>query len=670
MKPNKKKPVKTTSENSVQHSNIPLWTGGILSLITFVLYSNTLGHQYVMDDFAAITGNKFVQNGFKSIPDILTTSYWFGLEERAGDIYRPLSLLMFAVEWAVSPNNPVLSHFINVLLYAFTAFVVFNLILKITVKNTLSIAFFITLLWIVHPYHTEVVANIKSRDEILAFLFGMISIHQALLFTEHGKRKYFILMTVSLLLSLFSKENSICLFVILPLCLYFFGKENKKRFYSILYCVGICTIAFLLIRSLVLGTIYQEMNIPVNDNSLIGATSLLDRYATTFYILGLYLFKFIIPLTFASDYSFNQIPVIGFSNPLAILSLLIYSGLLLYAIRNLKKKDLVIFGILFFLISIALVSNLFILLGSTMADRFMYMPSLGLCIVLVVLLFRILKINTSTIEISGLKETFASLFPKNILIIMAPVLIIFCIKTYDRNKDWKDNYQLFSKDIHTVPQNVKMKYFYSRAIIEQVKKGKQDAVKIQKNLQLAINQLEYALTIDPDYYLIYNTLAEVYNLQKNYSKAKEYYLKSLDIQPVNSDTYGNLGNVYFRSRQYDSAIYYQTKAVNLKPESALLYNNLAGSFFQKNDLENAITLYQKALKLNPANADVYKNLGTCYNNLKRYEEAIEYYNKSLKLDPNNALTNLYIGQVYKNIGDKSKADQFKNKAIKLDPSLK
>jgi hypothetical protein len=182
----------------------------IVGIFGFLLYSNTLTHDYVLDDFSVIKENNIVRQGIKAIPEIFRTSYRQGYLSLNDGTYRPLSLAMFAVEWNFFPNTPAVSHFVNVLLYGITGFLLFIILCKLfasslrlshsplstsppaSLQNEMGdgsevLAFIASLLFIAHPLHVEVVANIKSRDEILCFLFVLCSFLSVFHFLETGK---------------------------------------------------------------------------------------------------------------------------------------------------------------------------------------------------------------------------------------------------------------------------------------------------------------------------------------------------------------------------------------------------------------------------------------------------------------------------------------------------
>ena len=151
--------------------------------LSFLLYVNTLKHEYTIDDLIVVTSNKLTQQGVSAIPDIFSHSYMFGYNGREDESYRPLTLTTFALEKSMFDANSSASHFIQVLLYALTILVLFRYLVRLLGEDRLTLVALITLLFAVHPLHTEVVANVKSRDELMCALFLFLSLN--LVCTEH-----------------------------------------------------------------------------------------------------------------------------------------------------------------------------------------------------------------------------------------------------------------------------------------------------------------------------------------------------------------------------------------------------------------------------------------------------------------------------------------------------
>ena len=149
----------------------------------------------------------------------------------------------------------------------------------------------------------------------------------------------------------------------------------------------------LLIRAEVLSRITFNDKIVVMNNALEAAKSTADMYATNFSMLGKYIYMTLIPYPLSWDYSYNQISIVSWSSFYAIFSLLLYLAMGAYILWKIKKKDVYAFAMLFYLITLFLESNLVVKIGSTFAERFLFMPSLGFCLALPLLLTKILKID-------------------------------------------------------------------------------------------------------------------------------------------------------------------------------------------------------------------------------------------------------------------------------------
>src|SRR6185436_20228612 len=154
VKPVEKQKVKSRTASS---SSLKSAMYIICAVFAFLLYSNTLNHQFAYDDYPTIYGNRITMQGFKGIPQLLHTSYWYGLNGEEDWLYRPLSMVMFAAEWEIAPNKPALGHWINVLLYALTAVVLLKFLSNLFENKNVLLPLAITLIWIAHPIHTEVV---------------------------------------------------------------------------------------------------------------------------------------------------------------------------------------------------------------------------------------------------------------------------------------------------------------------------------------------------------------------------------------------------------------------------------------------------------------------------------------------------------------------------------
>jgi tetratricopeptide (TPR) repeat protein len=337
----------------------------------------------------------------------------------------------------------------------------------------------------------------------------------------------------------------------------------------------------------------------------------------------------------SSDYSFNEIPLVPLTHPVSLFALVAYSGCFIYALISIPKKDPLAFGVLFFIIIISIVANVLFLTRSTMAERFLYMPSLGFAIIIVVLIGRIFKIDfNAKSNFSRLENLFN--YNKKFSYLVCIILLLSSIKTIARNPDWKNDTTIFSADAVNAPNSSRIHFLYANHMVQEVKENKAPPNEIDNYYNIAIEQFNKCIAIHPDHYQSYFGLADVYEQKKQRDKALYYYRTVVQRLPGLQLGYFNLGNMYFKVHEYDSSIMVLQKAISLEPNFAGAYNSLGAAYFGKGDYDNAITIYKKTLALKPDYADAWKNLGSCYGTKKEYDLAIDAFQKALSLAPNDA----------------------------------
>jgi len=624
------------------------WSLGlIVGLLGFVLYSNTLSHNYVLDDFSAIKENNIVRQGVHAIPEIFKTSYRQGYLSVKDGLYRPLSLVTYAIEWSFFPDQPNVSHFVNIVLYAITGLLLFLTLCKLFYNHSFStgagwsevVAFIASLLFIAHPLHVEVVANIKSRDEIMCFLFTISSLLFILKYIDEGEKKFMFYSLLLFFLAFLSKETVITYLAILPLALHFFRGLSVKKNLLVLVPFVIAAGVYLSIRSSVLQGALADDGVSISDNLIVGAKTFSTHIGTVFFILGSYVKLLVFPHPLSYDYSFNQIPIVSLGNIFSIVSLLFYLAIGGYAIfilwKSFKEKshlsnptsNILSFGILFFLITIFLFSNLVLIIGTSMGDRLMYFPSLGFCIAVAVLPIKLLKI-----EVIDVKKLSAN----TKLIPVLLIVTLFGYKTYSRNVDWKDNYTLYSHDVRIVPNSVKAHYYLGLELVKVIANAEQDEEKKKKIYEEGIAELEKAVSIYPSFASAYTQMGVAYYRMKNYEKAIQNYNKAAELRPSDAITLNNIGTVYFEWQKY--------------PE--------------------AKEKFQQALQIDQRFIDAHMNLGSVLGTMQDFNGAIASFQNAIHFAPDNARAYFFIAVTYQNMGDKANADKYFQIAQQMDPKLK
>jgi len=633
-KTNAKKVVQkeTTMQQATTKKSYPtqLKLAFLLGIISFAVYANTLKNGYTVDDGSVTIENKIVTKGISAIPEILSTPYRRGVNLTSNDLYRPLSLVMFAVEYQLFGPNPAPSHFFNILLFGCCVILLFLFLDAFFERKKTFVTFIASLLFALHPIHTEVVANIKSRDELLCFLFVFLSLNVFLKYIQTGKMSQLLIGAFCFFLSILSKETAFTFLAVIPLIFLFYRNENKKRSISIILCAGLVAIICLVIRFSVLSYYHSNdlTNIPFIDNALAKQSlSSESRIATAILILGYYIKLLFVPYPLIWDYSYNVIPFAHFSDMPVLISLVGYLFLVIFSIKQLvrKNKDPFAFGILFFLITIALFSNIPFLIGSAMGERFLFFPSVGFCLVIA------LAMEKWLVKPGG---TSTSLFRnKAVSGIIIPVSIIYAVITINRNNEWTDNFTLYSSDVEKAPNGAKLNYFVGYELATTIAKQEKDPVKQKQVFEHAINYLSKALSIYPDY-----------------DKAE-----------------ANLAYAYFCIARYDSSELHGKRAILLNPDNSFALSNLAAVYNYKKDYPKAIELYKSAVRVNPNDASSYAYIGLSFGTLGKYDSAIVYCNKAIAVDPTFNASYEILATTYKILGNSDSSKKYeaivqKNKA--------
>lgn len=666
-------------------------------LFSFLLYANTINHDFTVDDGTVIANNSFTKKGVDGLKDIFTNAYRAGFWDRKEGLYRPLSVAMFAIEYQIGNGSPLPGHIMNILFYVLTCIVVLSVLKRILQNFHPLIPITAALLFVAHPIHTEVVANIKSRDELLSFFFGILALNLLFKYIDKNKIYWMLLSCLAFMLSLFSKETSVTWVGVYPLALWFVTDKKIMDIVKLSIPYLALFVLFMMIRTSILGTITGEQEVLLINNSLVGAPDKASQLATAFGILARYIGLLLLPSSLVFDYSYNTIPNISFGNPLALVGVVLTIGGLIYAIRTLSKKSLIAFSILFYLGSISLLSNVFLTLEATMGERFVYTASFGFCVLLALLLDKFFKLSNQTNKNTSLNSI---LKPNSATVLLLIVTLAFSARTYSRNSDWKDNLTLLSHDVKISPESARIRYAYGSALL--VEKALKEKDNNQKTIYLdqAIEQLTKGVSLIPNYNDAWYNLGIAYK-EKNdfknavyaFEQARSYKpfdtdeklsnagiaygnngqlekaiadLKAaVSLNPNSSDNYNNLGLYLGENKMYDESFASFEKALAIKPAFDKAYYNRGNIYAQKNDFRSAIDNYKKALSINPSYADAYNNLGNCYAVMGVKDSCLYWFNESVKLDPSNGKAWVNLSITYRNMGDTIKANECLQKAREL-----
>lgn len=618
----------------------------VLFLLSALLYANTLGHEFAQDDAIVITDNMFTTQGVKGISGILEYDTFYGFFKEAGKAnlvaggrYRPMSLILFAIEYQFFGKSPLVGHLGNILWYGFTVVLLYLLVLQFfRSKNDETKAYFIAFataaLFAAHPIHTEAVANIKGRDEILALAGSLGALY--LSFRAYYENKWWMHIAAGLAFfaGLLAKENSITFVAVAPLSFYFFTNASVGKIVRQSVAFVIPAAIFLLIRGAVLegasigNTTMELMNNPfvkIVGNQYVPFT-LGERLATVVYTLGKYLFLLFIPHPLTHDYYPRHIDMMTWGDWRVLLSLAAYIFVIVFVVRGLRKKDPFSFGLAFYLLTLSIVSNLVFPIGTNMAERLLFMPSVGWSFALAALAWQWVGKDTDK---SG---KIAASRLNMVWIAASLAVLVYGVRTLVRNPAWKNNYTLFTTDIHTSPNSAKLRNGIAGELLNSsAEKG--DAAK-QQAAGEAVGHLAEAIKIHPNYKNAYLLLGNAYNYLKDYEKSILYYQKALELDPDYPDAQNNLGITYREAGRFYGeqkgnllkALEYLEKAYQLRPKEYETVRLLGVAYGISNNGRKAVEYFEKGIELQPNNADAWFDLGTAYmsvNNLRKGQEAVD-----------------------------------------------
>jgi len=627
----------------------------VIFIFAFLLYGNTLFNDYALDDAIVIRDNAFTKEGFAGIGDIFrydSFTGFFGKQKNlvAGGRYRPLSIASFAVEYQVSSGlNPVIGHLLNILFYAITGWLIYIVLRMLIRQKTktdwyLGIPFLTAILFMAHPVHTEVVANIKGRDELFALIFSLLSLILIIRYLQKDKGWLLAAGGFVFFLGLLSKENTIMFLVIIPLAMYFFNNTGLKKIIISILPLLFSALLFLYIRYLVLGY-FNSSEIPKEllNNPFLEASSG-EKSGTILYTLGLYLKLLFFPTPLTHDYYPYQVPLVGLMDLRSLLPLLIYLGMLCYALASLTKKTLPSFGILFYLITLFIVSNILFPVGTFMNERFIYMPSLGFSLVLAWFfgekLRAIIREDVDYQKIAGI-----SLFV---------ILLLFSVKTISRNPAWKNDFTLFTTDVNVSANSAKCTTSAGGKYLEKAQETADSSLK-QKYFEESFKYLTKAISIYPantsGHLLLGNALAIG---RQDYKGAIDEYMKVISMDPANTNAYQNTVKVLNSLNTRENADYILQVCLKLNavdPANGMV-NYLIGKVYGqfKGNLDSSEVYLLRAVTFSPGNPSAYKDLGVLYGMKQQLDKALGMFKKANELDPDDTLTKQYMALTYQLMG--------------------
>ncbi len=568
----------------------------IIAILTVSIYFPSLNNKFLndWDDGVYVTNNTQIKSlhGDSISYTLKKTfrSYTYGH-------YHPLTMLSYCIEYNLSRLNPKTYHTTNLILHILNSFLVFALI-WLLVRQSL-VAFITALLFALHPMHVETVAWIADRKDLLCSLFFIGAMCTYVMYHQNQNKKYYVFTFVLFVLALFSKAMAITFPIVLFALDYFMtGKfsirnsKGKLPFFTLSLIFGYVSI------------LAQKSNDALADLDHINFLEkiMFSSYSVIMYVVNLFSFSNIsafynYPLTENGKY-----PVIFYVAPFLLI------GLIWLLLKVKEQKKLIRFGFAFFIITIALVLQIIPAGNVIMADRYTYIPYIGL-------FFVIASFSNSLITNTKSKST------KPIVI---AVLVIYlgacCYFTFNRTKIWKDSMTLWSD---TIEKNPDAALPYSNRAALFVK---------QNQTEKAISDLDHAIRIRPNYVTAhYNRGVAFMRLGKFNEAVGDFSMvlqnNSRDIISV----YMNRGDAYMQLADYKEAIEDYSSALSYDNRFGQAYYNRGLVFYTINQYKEAIEDFSLAIRFDPNNGQAYYLRAWCLYKISDFKNALEDANAAQKL---------------------------------------
>jgi protein O-mannosyl-transferase len=625
-----------------------------LSILVLALYGNTIPNKFSLDDEMVTNSNPVVKKGIKGIPEILRTRY--ASNPKQNYEYRPVVKITYAIEQSLFKGNAHVSHLINVLLYLCLCIFIYFLLRKLLKSYHPWLPLLATILFAAHPIHTEVVASLKNRDEILSMFGSLVSLYSFIKFTE--KRKWYWVLSgfVFFIIAYFSKSSALVFLALIPVTLYFFTDVKLK---NLLIIIGILFVTVLAARYFPRTFLPKtEREIVYFENPLYFEKSIWLRFGTALYVLLFYLRLLIFPHPLVFYYGYNVIPITGLANAWVLISLLVYLVLFMLAIWLIRKKHLLSYCILYFMITISIYANLIKPPPGIVAERFLFVPSLGFCLAIVILLFMVFKrdYRQRNLNFKAIRMP---------VIIIAIILIPMGIKTISRNPDWKDCESLYSHDLQYLENSAKANSVYAALLSDKIFTTK-DPAKSMEYARQSMHYYEQAIKVYPKYPTCWNNLGIIhYRVYKNNPDAIRCWREAGKYDNTYADPWYNIAVAYENENKLDSAEFYYQTAVSVKKDFIIAYSNLSNLYYKKGNLKKAISTNEKIMEVDSSSDIPYVNIGNYYLLMADTIQAISFWEKAIVKQPYNAKLNKTLSNYFKHIGNIEKANYYGNLANQI-----
>jgi protein O-mannosyl-transferase len=651
-----KKIVKTKVDLQPSPDRFFIIAAAVLIIITSAIYLKSLNNELTRwDDYTYITGNQDIKtlhgDSIKYTLGKTFSSYVVGN-------YHPLTMLSLCIDYELHQLNPKAYHSTSLIIHILNSLLVFAFAWLLSKQKW--VAFITALLFAVHPMHVESVAWASERKDVLYAFFYLLALCTYILYItkEPFKNRLYLITFFVFIFAVLSKAMAVSLPIAFFIIDYFFGRKITKK--TILEKVP------FIVISLVFGYVAIKAQESINAMADVANYNFFNRILFSSYGLILYLWKMIVPLSLSCYYNY-PVPVNGMYPFIIYIAPVIVIALLFLIYKSMRYGKDIFFGSAFFLITIALVLQILPVGGAIIADRYTYLPYIGLFFITARLFNNVLADKYE--KLKNLK--------KPLIFVFTLFIIMCCYLSFERTKVWRDGLSLWSdaiekKDVAPICYKsrgdayyLKKQYDKALADYEMAISGNYKFMDVYfskgatyyelHEYEKVIENLNLAIQINNNYADAYNLRGMAYFNLAKYKEAIDDMNKLLEINPQLTEAYYTRGSSYLYLGKYQEAINDLTMAISNNSNTSNAYNNRGIAYFNLKKTDEALADYSYTITYNPQSPNTYFNRALVYDSQQKYNAAIADYTATIQLLPNYAATYYNRGVDYSKINKHKEA---------------
>jgi tetratricopeptide (TPR) repeat protein len=604
--------------------------------------------QVVTHDFVNLDDYSYVVQNYNVRPGLTLEGFIWAFKTGFHRHWHPLTWLSHMADCELFGLNPGGHHLVNLLLHAANTLLLFFILLKMT--HAVYASACVAVLFAVHPFHVETVAWVADRKDLLSTFFWFLAL---LFYVRYCKKPetgrfaaVFVFMAIGVLCksSIMTLPFTLLLLDYWPLSRLSWGQmelEKKVGFprISVSKIIAEKTPLFLLAAGAIIAA-YLTKGTRI-DSPILGNGPLPDFSSTSHALCSymVYVVKTFWPYHLATPYPHPKFaPCAEWDVAAAAILLTVISAISLWQIR---KRPYIVVGWLFFLGNILPVIGFFKIGPVRMADRYTYIPLIGLFIMVVFFLKERVEYHR---------------IPSNAVAAVSAVLVMLLMaNAFMQTRHWKDTVSLFT---HTIKVTHNNELAYNNLGIEYMRKG---------DMQKAMEHFKKAIGIHPAYPKALVNVGVLLQRNGQLKEAKTYYSRSLETRPTYSAAHYNMGLALEQEGNFDQAEYHYRKALISRPEYHQAHNNLGVLLARKGKFHEAAKHFQKALSVWPQDTQALNNFGGALQKMGKTRKAKSYYQKALSIDTGNSNALFNLAGILETEGDLKEAERNYQRILESNP---